>query len=117
MAICLGTSLRIKPVGDMPLLALGQNYPEHLLEDDSDDDEPSATRPISSSEEDDDNADNDDACAGSSKRELVILNLQRTPLDKFATLRFHAECDEVMTHLMAELQLPLPSAQTAPVPV
>ncbi len=47
--------------------------------------------------------------AGGPRRELVIVNLQRTPLDKYSTLRFHTECDEMMQMLAAELGLAVPA--------
>ena len=34
---------------------------------------------------------------------LVIINLQKTPLDHCATLRIHAKCDDVMVLLMQKL--------------
>ncbi len=39
---------------------------------------------------------------------LVIINLQRTPYDKFCALRFWARTDVVMDKLMAELGLTVP---------
>ena len=43
---------------------------------------------------------------------MVIINLQRTPLDKHCTLRFHIECDNVMRLLMAELGLVVPDGSS-----
>ena len=40
---------------------------------------------------------------------LVIINLQKTPKDKKASLVIHARCDEVMQQLMSQMQLPIPS--------
>lgn len=40
---------------------------------------------------------------------LVIVNLQKTPKDKKASLVIHARCDEVMQQLMSRMQLPIPS--------
>jgi NAD-dependent SIR2 family protein deacetylase len=39
---------------------------------------------------------------------LVIVNLQRTPLDSMATLKINAFCDTVMQMLMEKLQLEIP---------
>jgi len=39
----------------------------------------------------------------------VIINLQKTPKDKKASLVIHARCDEVMQQLMSLMQLPIPS--------
>ena len=36
------------------------------------------------------------------------MNLQKTPLDRKAALVINATCDEVMTGLMARLQLSIP---------
>eukprot|EP01087_Luapelamoeba_hula_P019697 TRINITY_DN6563_c0_g1_i1.p1 TRINITY_DN6563_c0_g1~~TRINITY_DN6563_c0_g1_i1.p1 ORF type:complete len:603 (+),score=91.58 TRINITY_DN6563_c0_g1_i1:91-1899(+) len=41
------------------------------------------------------------------KAKLVIVNLQRTPLDSFATLRIHAKIDKVMEAVMEELGIPI----------
>ena len=40
---------------------------------------------------------------------LVIVNLQKTPLDAAASLRIHAKIDDLMTMLMAELNMKIPS--------
>jgi len=40
--------------------------------------------------------------------DLVIVNLQTTPLDKFATVRIYAKTDDVMDRLMKELNLEIP---------
>jgi NAD-dependent SIR2 family protein deacetylase len=39
---------------------------------------------------------------------LVIVNLQKTPLDKFAALKIHAFCDTVIQMLMEKLHLDIP---------
>ena len=39
----------------------------------------------------------------------MIINLQKTPKDKKASLVIHARCDEVMQQLMSQMQLPIPS--------
>ena len=36
---------------------------------------------------------------------LIIVNLQKTPLDKYAFLRINALCDDVMKRLAETLQL------------
>lgn len=43
------------------------------------------------------------------KSSLVICNLQDTPLDELAETRIHARTDELMVHVMAKLELPIPS--------
>ena len=101
MSIALGTSLRIKPVGDMPLLALGWEWPD---EDDSDDEDEDVDYGNESSDEEDADAEPSEEDGGI-KREMVIVNLQRTPLDKHCTLRFHVECDAMMRMVMKELEL------------
>jgi mono-ADP-ribosyltransferase sirtuin 6 len=40
---------------------------------------------------------------------VVIVNLQRTPLDKVADVRVHSPCDEFMMAVMARLGLPIPT--------
>ena len=40
---------------------------------------------------------------------LVIVNLQKTPLDGGAALLIHAKCDDVMTGVMAALGLDIPA--------
>ena len=42
---------------------------------------------------------------------LVIVNLQSTPLDKLAKLVIHAKCDDVMVLLMKKLGYPIPQWQ------
>ena len=42
---------------------------------------------------------------------LVIMNLQSTPLDKFATLVIHAKIDTIMELLMAKLDYQIPTWQ------
>lgn len=42
------------------------------------------------------------------KKRLVIVNLQKTPLDKIAALRINGECDKVMKMLMEKLGLDVP---------
>jgi hypothetical protein len=39
------------------------------------------------------------------KGRLVIVNLQTTPLDKFAFLRINGLCDDVMKRLAAKMEL------------
>ena len=39
---------------------------------------------------------------------LVIVNLQRTPLDDLASLRINGKCDDVIVMLMKKLQLDIP---------
>ncbi len=39
---------------------------------------------------------------------MVIINLQKTPKDKHASLRIFGECDPVMTMLMQELGIEIP---------
>lgn len=39
---------------------------------------------------------------------LVIVNLQKTPLDKYAALKIHAFCDTVIQMLMEKLKLEIP---------
>lgn len=41
----------------------------------------------------------------SKKGKLIIVNLQATPLDKYAYLRINGLCDDVMRRLVAKLQL------------
>ena len=55
--------------------------------------------------------------AGGPERALVIVNLQRTPLDKQATHRFFARCDDVLAGLMSELKLPIPAYTPRPLPI
>jgi len=45
---------------------------------------------------------------GKGNKDLVIVNLQRTPLDKYATLRIFATVDVVMEGLMKRLELKIP---------
>jgi hypothetical protein len=40
---------------------------------------------------------------------LVIVNLQKTPLDRKADLVIHATCDTVMRGLMDALSMPIPT--------
>ncbi len=42
------------------------------------------------------------------KKRLVIVNLQRTPLDKFAALRVFAKCDDFTKLVMEKLGLEIP---------
>jgi hypothetical protein len=44
---------------------------------------------------------------------LVIVNLQKTPLDKKADLVIHATCDTVMQTLMTALEVPVPPFKLA----
>ena len=45
----------------------------------------------------------------SSPGDLVIVNLQRTPLDHVASLRIFAKCDDVTQLLAKKLSLDIPS--------
>ena len=45
---------------------------------------------------------------GKRGRNLVIVNLQRTPLDRLAKLRINAKCDDVTRLLMSKLKLEIP---------
>jgi len=40
--------------------------------------------------------------------QLVIVNLQKTPLDSYASLIIHAKCDDVMRILMEKLCYQIP---------
>ena len=40
--------------------------------------------------------------------DLVIVNLQHTPLDSIATLRIYAKCDDVSQMLAEKLSLQIP---------
>lgn len=40
---------------------------------------------------------------GKAKKDLVIINLQSTPLDNLCSLRIYALCDKVMEMLMDRL--------------
>lgn len=42
------------------------------------------------------------------KHRLVIVNLQRTPLDDIAAMRINGKCDDVMKRLMTKLAMPIP---------
>lgn len=39
---------------------------------------------------------------------LVIVNLQKTPLDPYAALKINAKCDDVMKRLMVKLEIEIP---------
>jgi NAD+-dependent protein deacetylase SIR2 len=41
-------------------------------------------------------------------KNLVIVNLQKTPLDDLACLRINAMCDDVMNRVMEKLKLTIP---------
>ena len=43
------------------------------------------------------------------KGNLVICNLQKTALDKEASLVIHCKLDDLFTRLMAKLELPIPT--------
>jgi len=43
-----------------------------------------------------------------SKGNLVICNLQNTPLDKHSSLRVYAKCDDLMKLVMEQLEVPVP---------
>ncbi|KAG7491188.1 hypothetical protein MATL_G00000270 [Megalops atlanticus] len=45
----------------------------------------------------------------SRRPKLYIVNLQWTPKDDLATLKIHGKCDDVMRHLMEELDIPIPA--------
>src|SRR5690606_8243913 len=62
LILCLGTSLRVEPANELPLL-------------------------------------------GPDDGKLVIVNLQKTPKDKFADLCIHYECDKVMKSVMEQLNI------------
>lgn len=72
LVLCLGTSLRIRPAGNMPLMVLKKCKTRV---------EPG---------------------------KIVIVNLQKTHIDKKASLKIHYYCDEVMRLLCADLAVPLP---------
>lgn len=42
---------------------------------------------------------------------IVVVNLQKTPLDSMAALVIHAKCDDVMEKVMAKLGRQIPSWQ------
>ena len=42
---------------------------------------------------------------------LVLINLQATPIDQYATLVIHGKCDDVMVLLMKKLQYQIPAWQ------
>ena len=73
LLICLGTSLRIRPAGNMPLRVL---RPKKLR-------------------------------SNTEVGELCIVNLQKTHLDKKATIRVNHYCDEVMRRLCVQLGVSL----------
>jgi NAD-dependent SIR2 family protein deacetylase len=39
---------------------------------------------------------------------LVIVNLQKTPMDQYAALVIHGKCDDVMNRVMKKLNLEIP---------
>lgn len=45
---------------------------------------------------------------GERGKRLVIINLQKTPLDSLAALRINGECDKVMKLVMEKLGLEVP---------
>ena len=45
---------------------------------------------------------------GRRRQRLVIVNLQRTPLDQLASLRINAKCEDVSKMLMTKLGLDIP---------
>ena len=45
------------------------------------------------------------------KGNLVICNLQKTPIDQYATLVIHAKCDDIMELLMKKLGYQIPTWQ------
>ncbi len=45
---------------------------------------------------------------GLKKKRLVIVNLQNTPLDRLATLRVYAKCDDFTKLFMQKLELDIP---------
>ena len=48
------------------------------------------------------------AMVGERNKKLVIVNLQKTPLDSIAFLCIHAFCDTVMEKLAKKLELTIP---------
>ena len=44
---------------------------------------------------------------------LVIVNLQKTPLDAYAALNIYAKCDDVMERLMKKLHMEIPKWKIA----
>lgn len=84
----------------MQLLALGWEWPNN------EDSESDGEADYGEESSEDDVPPGEDA--GGPRREMVIINLQRTPLDKHCTLRFHIECDAMMQMLMSELGLVVP---------
>ena len=46
---------------------------------------------------------------GLRKKNLVIVNLQKTPLDSLCSLRIYALCDKVIEMLMRKLSIKIPS--------
>jgi hypothetical protein len=89
----------------LQLLALGWEWPDENEDSDSDDEED-----YGDESSDEDVLPGEDA--GGPRREMVIVNLQRTPLDKHCTLRFHIECDGMMQMLMTELGLVVPDGSS-----
>eukprot|EP01051_Picozoa_sp_SAG22_P012969 SAG22_NODE_1401_length_4497_cov_101.460891_3_plen_103_part_00 len=95
----------------MPLLTLGWEFPPedgNAADVDSSDE--------GGPEEEWAATDGEDEAPDGGERALVIVNLQRTPLDKMCTHRFFAKCDEVMRRLMAELEIPIPTYTPQPLP-
>ena len=83
----------------LQLLALGWEWPD----EEKSDDEAEGNEDYGNESSDEDVLPGESD--GGPQREMVIVNLQRTPLDKHCTLRFHIECDDMMEQLVAELGL------------
>eukprot|EP01113_Clastostelium_recurvatum_P034464 TRINITY_DN4677_c0_g1_i2.p2 TRINITY_DN4677_c0_g1~~TRINITY_DN4677_c0_g1_i2.p2 ORF type:complete len:158 (+),score=27.36 TRINITY_DN4677_c0_g1_i2:587-1060(+) len=72
LALCLGTSLQIRPACNLPARATRANGKQ----------------------------------TGPGK--MVIVNLQKTPQDRHASILIHARCDHVMQMVMHELGIDIP---------
>jgi NAD-dependent SIR2 family protein deacetylase len=68
LCMCLGTSLRIRPAGNMPMRCVRRNGKDR-------------------------------------EGDLVIVNLQKTHLDRHCTVRSFVKCDELMQLIMKDLNL------------
>ena len=94
LVITLGTSLRIRPAGQMPAAVLKKR------KDDFD---------IFSTKKRRRKGD-------SNKGKLVIVNLQKTHLDEKASLVIHSRCDDVLTGLCEQLGIWIDDNPTLPPP-